>query len=375
MAMLKAWSGVEVPAGKSAFEATGEWLPAETLKALKEHKVSLKGPLTTPVGGGIRSLNVLLRQELDLYVCLRQARWFEGLPSPHRNPQGIDITIFRENTEDIYIGLEYQAGSPENRRWLDGFKQYQPDDYAKIPNPEEVGIGIKPVSKLGSQRLVKAALQWALENNKHRLTLVHKGNIMKFTEGAFRTWGYELSESDFQDQTFTKRQYQEIAKAQGEAAAQTAKSQAKSDGKLWVDDVIADVVFEQLITTPQQFEVLATTNLNGDYISDAAAALVGGVGISPGANINFETGTAVFEANHGSAEDLAGKNLANPSSLILSGEMMLRYLGWHEAADLVRKGIEAAIRTRNVTFDLAKQIEGAQALGTREFAQVVMDNI
>ena len=366
---------LEKPAGKSAFEATGEWLPVETLAALKEHRVSLKGPLATPVGEGIRSLNVYLRQELDLYVCLRQARWFEGLPSPHRNPQGIDITIFRENTEDIYIGIEYQAGTPENRGFLEGFKHNQPADYAKLPNPEECGIGIKPISKHGSQRLVKAAMQWALDNHKQRLTLAHKGNIMKFTEGAFRTWGYEVIENEFITEAFSRRQFLEIGKSQGEAAAQAAKQQALSDGKLWADDVIADVVFEQLITTPQQFDVIATTNLNGDYISDAAASLAGGVGISPGANINYETGTAVFEANHGSAEELAGKNLANPSSLILSGEMMLRYLGWPESADLVRRGIEETIHARKVTFDLARQIEGAQTMGTREFAQSVINNI
>ncbi|MCJ7519762.1 MAG: NADP-dependent isocitrate dehydrogenase [Anaerolineaceae bacterium] len=366
---------LEVQAGKSAFDATGKWLPVETLAALKKHRVSFKGPLTTPVGGGIRSLNVYLRQELDLYVCLRQARWFEGLPSPHRNPQGIDITIFRENTEDIYIGIEYQAGTSEQRRWLESFRQSQPADYAKLPYPEECGIGIKPVSKPGSQRLVKAALQWALDNHKRRLTLAHKGNIMKFTEGAFRTWGYELAESEFKEKIFTRPQFQVIGTSRGQGAADAAKQKALSGGKLWVDDVIADVVFEQLITTPQQFDVIATTNLNGDFISDAAAALVGGIGISPGANINYETGTAVFEANHGSAEELAGKGIANPGSLILSGEMMLRFLGWHEAADLVRRGIAEAIRARQVTFDLARQIEGAQALGTKEFAQAVINYI
>jgi isocitrate dehydrogenase len=367
------WLGVE--AGKSAFDSSGEWLPAETLSELKKHKVSFKGPLTTPVGGGIRSLNVLLRQELDLYVCLRQARWFEGLPSPHRNPQGIDITIFRENTEDIYIGIEYQAGTPDQRRWMEGFKRSQPADYARLPHPEECGIGIKPISKPGSQRLVKAALQWALDNNKHRLTLAHKGNIMKFTEGAFRNWGYDMAESEFREKVFTRRQFQELISANGQEAAQAAKKLFLSEGKLWVDDVIADVVFEQLITTPQQFDVIATTNLNGDYISDAAASLAGGVGISPGANINYETGTAVFEANHGSADELAGKGVANPSSLILSGEMMLRFLGWHEAADLVRQGIAEAIHARKVTFDLARQIGETHALGTQEFAQAVIDNI
>ncbi len=366
---------LEKPAGKVAFEATGEWLPADTLASLKEHKVSFKGPLTTPVGEGIRSLNVQLRQELDLYVCLRQARWFEGLPSPHRNPQGIDITIFRENTEDIYIGIEYKAGTPENRHWMEGYKLNQPADFARLPNPEECGIGIKPVSKRGSHRLVKAALQWAIENHKHRLTLAHKGNIMKYTEGAFRNWGYELSESEFETETFTRRQYQSIDRSLGQDAAAQAKQQALSDGKLWVDDVISDVVFEQLITTPQQFDVIATTNLNGDYISDAAASLAGGVGISPSANINYETGAAVFEANHGSAEELAGKNLANPSSLILSGEMMLRFLGWNEAADLVRQGIEETIRSRKLTFDLARQIERSESLGTQEFARAVIENI
>jgi isocitrate dehydrogenase len=366
---------LEVQAGKSAFNATGEWLPVETLAALRKHRVSFKGPLTTPVGGGIRSLNVYLRQELDLYVCLRHARWFEGLPSPHRNPQGIDITIFRENTEDIYIGIEYQAGTSEQRHWLESFRQSQPADYAKLPYPEECGIGIKPVSKPGSQRLVKAALQWALDNHKRRLTLAHKGNIMKFTEGAFRTWGYELAESEFKEKIFTRPQFQVIGTSRGQGAADAAKQKALSGGKLWLDDIIADVVFEQLITTPQQFDVIATTNLNGDFISDAAAALVGGVGISPGANINYETGTAVFEANHGSAEELAGKGIANPGSLILSGEMMLHFLGWHEAADLVRRGIAEAIRARQVTIDLARQIEGAQALGTEEFAQAVINYI
>jgi isocitrate dehydrogenase len=366
---------LEVKAGKSAFDSSGEWLPADTLSALKKFKVSFKGPLTTPVGGGIRSLNVLLRQELDLYVCLRQARWFEGLPSPHRNPKGIDITIFRENTEDIYIGIEYQAGTPDQRSWMEGFKRDHPTDYAKIPHPEECGIGIKPISKFGSQRLVKAALQWALANGKHRLTLAHKGNIMKFTEGAFRNWGYDLAESEFNEKIFSRRQFQEIAAEGGQDEAQKIKKQSLADGKLWVDDVIADVVFEQLITTPQQFDVIATTNLNGDYISDAAASLAGGVGISPGANINYETGIAVFEANHGSADELAGKGVANPSSLILSGEMMLRFLGWKEAANLVRQGVAEAIRSKKVTFDLAKQIEETHALGTQEFAQAVIDYI
>lgn len=378
LAVLAAYQGKKViswlplEAGKSAFQTRGEWLPAETLAAIKKFKIGFKGPLTTPVGGGIRSLNVQLRQELDLYVCQRRAFWFEGLPSPHRNPKGIDITIFRENTEDIYTGIEYQAGSASQSRWLASFAQTHPEDYAKIAHPEECGIGIKPISKTGSQRLVKAAIEWALDNHKKRLTLAHKGNIMKFTEGAFRSWGYEIAETEFKDSVFTKRQYDTIATTHNQEAASIAKQTAIADGKLFVDDVIADVVFEQLITHPQQFDVLATTNLNGDYISDAAAALAGGVGISPGANINYAAGTAIFEANHGSADDLAGKDIANPSSLILSGEMMLRFLGLHEAADLVNYGVSEAIRKRLVTLDLARQIDGAKPLGTLAFTQAVI---
>jgi len=365
----------EVLAGNQALQATGSSLPEETLQALREYKVSLKGPLTTPVGGGFRSLNVQLRQALDLYVCLRHARWFKGLPSPHRNPKGIDLTVFRENTEDIYIGIEYQAGSESNQRWMDAFKQSHPEDYDRLPSPDECGIGVKPVSKSGSQRLVRAAIQWCLANHKKRLTLAHKGNIMKYTEGAFRNWGYDLAEAEYNGQIFTQRQYKALQKEQGDDTADFYKNGSKNEGKLWVDDVIADVVFEQLITYPQQFEVIATTNLNGDYLSDAAAALSGGVGISPGANINFDTGVGVFEANHGSADDIAGKNLANPSSLILSGEMMLRFIGWTEAADLLRRAVEDTIRSRKVTRDLARQVSGAETLGTEQFAEAIIANM
>ncbi|HUV16812.1 MAG TPA: NADP-dependent isocitrate dehydrogenase [Pelolinea sp.] len=361
--------------GKKAIAETGTALPSETLEALKEFKVGIKGPLTTPVGGGFRSLNVQLRQELDLYVCLRQARWFEGLPSPHRNPTGIDITIFRENTEDIYIGIEYQAGTESNRRWMESFSKSHPEDFTRLPAPEECGIGIKPISKFGSQRLVRAAIQWALENHKKRLTLAHKGNIMKYTEGAFRNWGYDIAESEFGDQLFTQRQFNLLTREKDLNAAEEAKAKANRKGSLWMDDVIADVVFEQLITYPQQFDVIATTNLNGDYLSDAAAALSGGVGISPGANINFESGIGVFEANHGSADYIAGKNIANPSSLILSGEMMLRFLGWEKAADLLRTAITETIRSRRVTADLARQIDNAESLGTQEYADVIIENI
>ncbi len=363
---------LECLAGKAAFEKTGQWLPEETLRTLKSHSVSIKGPLTTPVGGGIRSLNVAMRQELDLYVCQRPVRWYEGLPSPLRDPAGLDVITFRENTEDIYTGIEYPAGSPQAQAWLESFCAVMPDDYAKIAHPEQSGIGIKPISKPNSQRLVRAAIRWALANQRKRLSLVHKGNIMKFTEGAFRSWGYEVADIEFTEETFSRQRYQAILKAEGAATAEAVKAQAQADGKLWVDDVIADVTFEQLITHPQNFDVIATTNLNGDYISDAIAALAGGVGISPGANINYESGVAVFEANHGSADALAGQNKANPSSLILSAEMMLRFLNWNEAADLINKGLAAAIRAGQVTFDLAVQIPGAQTLGTREFAAAVI---
>lgn len=380
-AIQKAYGGnrqvnwLECPAGKSAYEQNGEWLPAETLKILKSHPVSIKGPLTTPVGGGIRSLNVTLRQELDLYVCMRPVRWYEGLPSPLRDPSGMDVVTFRENTEDIYTGIEYPAGSPAQQTWMESFQKTMPQDYQKIAHPDECGIGIKPISRPNSQRLVRAAIRWALDNQRKRLSLVHKGNIMKYTEGAFRNWGYEVADTEFSSRTFSSQRYQAIRKTDGEAAAEQAKTTAKNEGKLWVDDVIADVTFEQLITRPQNFDVIATTNLNGDYISDAAAALAGGVGISPGANINFESGIAIFEANHGSADALAGQNKANPSSLILSAEMMLRFLDWAEAADLVRDALATTIRAKQVTFDLAAQIAGAQTLGTREFAQAVMDHM
>jgi isocitrate dehydrogenase len=366
---------LECMAGKHAFETTGEYLPAETLETLKKHTASIKGPLTTPVGGGIRSLNVTMRQELDLYVCMRPVRWYEGLPSPLCDPQGMDVVTFRENTEDIYTGIEYPAGSAEQQQFMKAFQNSLPADYAKIAHPLESGIGIKPISKPNSQRLVRAAIRWALENGRKRLSLVHKGNIMKFTEGAFRNWGYDVADNEFSDKTFSRMRYMAIQKAEGEAAAEAAKAQAKEAGKLWVDDIIADVTFEQLITHPQNIDVIATTNLNGDYVSDAAAALAGGVGISPGANINFENGVAVFEANHGSADALTGQNKANPSSLILSAEMMLRYLDMSTAANLLRSAMAATIRAKTVTFDLAAQIPGAQTLGTREFAQAVINHL
>lgn len=366
---------LEVLGGKKAFEKTGEWLPWKTLEAFRTHRIGLKGPLTTPIGGGIRSLNVRLRQELDLFVCLRRVRWFEGLPSPHCNPSGIDLTIFRENTEDIYTGIEYEAGSRKLNTWLKLYEQEFPEDFQRLPHPYECGIGIKPISRQGSLRFVRAALKWAVDHQIKRVTLVHKGNIMKFTEGAFRNWGYEAAEREFSEVVFSQKQYREIAAEKGDAASDKLKKLNISNGKIWLDDVIADVAFEQLITNPQAFELIATTNLNGDYLSDAAAALAGGVGISPGGNINFESGTAIFEANHGSAEGLAGKNMANPSSLILSAEMMLRFMGWEEAADLVWNGVRSAIQSKIVTFDLASQIEGAKVTGTMEFAQLIIDSL
>jgi len=365
-----AW--MEIPAGESAFKTTGTYLPKATIDTIRKYKVAIKGPLTTPIGGGFRSLNVALRQTLDLYVCQRPVKWFQGLPSPHRSPNGIDVVIFRENTEDLYAGIEYAVGTPAHLQFMQAFQSTLKADYARIPTPAECGVGIKPISRTNSQRLVRAALQWAIAHDRKRVTLVHKGNIMKYTEGAFMEWGYEEAQQHFGPNVFTRRAYQQIASASGKDKAEKAKQDALNAGKVWVDDVIADVVFEQLITHPQQFDVIATTNLNGDYISDAAAALAGGVGISPGANINMTNGTALFEANHGSAQGIAGKNIANPSSLILSAAMMLDFIGWPEAAELVRAGLQAAIRAKQVTFDLATQIEGAKALSTQAFADSII---
>jgi isocitrate dehydrogenase len=362
-------------AGQDAFDDTGEWLPVSTVEAIRQHKVAIKGPLTTPISGGMRSLNVTLRQTLDLFICLRPVCWLEGLPSPHKSPQGIDVAIFRENTEDLYTGIEYQVGTPQHAKWMDAYKSALPEEYARLPYPQECGIGIKPISKPNSQRFVHAAMQWAVENDRKRLTLVHKGNIMKYTEGAFLQWGYEEIENNFSGNAFTMRQFKSMKKEIGLREANEHKAKLLADGTIWVDDVIADVVFEQLITKPQNFDVIATTNLNGDYLSDAAAALAGGVGISPGANINTHTGIALFEANHGSAANLAGLDKANPSSLILSGEMMLRFIGWTDAADLIHTGIKRAIQQKKVTFDLAAQIEGSSTLGTQAYADQLISYI
>ncbi len=368
-----AW--MEVFAGQTAQQRCGAWLPEETLRALREFRVGIKGPLATPVGGSMRSLNVALRRELDLYVCQRPMRWFEGVPSPMRRPDQVDMVVFRENTEDLYAGIEFEAGSEESARFLNLLRGQFPAEYARLPFPETSGIGLKPISRQGSQRLVRAALRWALANQRRSLTLVHKGNIMKFTEGAFRAWGYNLAESEFAAQTYTQRQWEHTRQAQGEPAAETERRAALDAGRLWVKDVITDAMFEAAITRPGEFDVLAATNLNGDYLSDALAALVGGMGMAPGGNINDETGAAVFEATHGTAPAIAGKNIANPCSLILSGEMLLRFLGWDLAADRLLTALQSVFAARRFTPDLAAQTAGAQSLSTMQFADALVETI
>jgi isocitrate dehydrogenase len=368
-----AW--MEVFAGQKASQRFDSWLPDETLQAFAEFKVGIKGPLTTPVGGGMRSLNVALRRQLDLYVCLRPVRWFEGVPAPVRRPQDIDMVIFRENTEDLYAGIEFELGTPENAQFKSLLHEHFPEDYGRLRFPDSSGFGIKPVSRQGTHRLVRAAIRWAIENNRRSVTLVHKGNIMKYTEGAFRNWGYDLAESEFGEQVYTQRQWERRRAEKGEAAANAERQAALEDGCIPVKDIIADAMFEAAITRPAEFDVLATTNLNGDYLSDALAAQVGGIGIAPGANINYETGVAVFEATHGTAPTIAGQDKANPSSLILSGEMLLRYLGWGEAADLVLRGIQGAMAARQLTFDLHSLVAGADLLGTAAFAEAVVQKM
>ncbi|NPV85646.1 MAG: NADP-dependent isocitrate dehydrogenase [Anaerolineae bacterium] len=368
-------SWLEVYAGEKALSKCNTWLPEETLHAFRTYTIGIKGPLATPVGEGIRSLNVALRQTLDLYVCLRPVRWFPALPSPTKNPEKVNMVIFRENTEDLYTGIEFASDSPEATAFKEILKSHFPQQYEKIRFPHSSGIGIKPISKEGSQRLVKAAIQWALENQRRSVTLVHKGNIMKYTEGAFRNWGYEIARQNFADQIYTQLQYEETKKRRGEAAATSEMKAAQASGKLIIKDIIADAAFERALTYPQDFDVLATTNLNGDYLSDALAAQVGGLGIAPGANINFETGAAIFEATHGTAPDIANQDKANPCSLILSGEMMLRYMGWNEAADLIIKGIEGALYNRTVTFDLYRLMENATLLTTSQFGNAIVENM
>lgn len=363
----------EVLAGEKAFNATGEWLPRETLDVIREFLIAIKGPLTTPIGGGIRSLNVALRQELDLYVCLRPVRYYQGVPSPVKRPQDTDMVIFRENTEDIYAGIEYPSDSPEARKLI-AFLQNELG-VTKIRFPETSGIGIKPVSKEGTRRLVEAAIEYALKNRRKSLTLVHKGNIMKYTEGAFKNWGYELAEQKYGDKVFTWDEYDRIKAAQGEKAADQAQKEAEVQGKLIVKDAIADIFLQQILTRPTEFDVVATMNLNGDYISDALAAQVGGIGIAPGANINYVTGHAIFEATHGTAPKYAGLDKVNPSSVILSGVLMLRHLGWDEAADIITRSMEVTIASKVVTYDFARLMDGAQEVKCSGFADALIRNM
>lgn len=351
----------EVLAGQKAMDNTGEWLPQATLDAIDEYLVSIKGPLTTPVGGGIRSLNVALRQKLDLYACVRPVQYFEGVPSPVKHPEEVDMIIFRENTEDIYAGIEFAEGTDENHAFLQWLKENYPDRYAKVRFPETTGIGIKPVSQEGTHRLVRAAIQYAIDNNKDSVTLVHKGNIMKYTEGAFRDWGYECAAQEFGGEELDGGPWHVITLEDGR--------------KITIKDVIADAMLQQIILRPKEYGVIATLNLNGDYISDALAAQVGGIGIAPGANINYSTGVSIFEATHGTAPKYAGQDKVNPSSVILSGEMMFRYLGWPEAADLIIKGLNGAIGKKRVTYDFERLMDGATLLKCSEFGDEVIANM
>jgi isocitrate dehydrogenase len=363
---------MEVYAGGKAFDLFGSWLPDETLEAFRTYLVGIKGPLTTPVGGGIRSLNVALRQLLDLYVCLRPVRWFEGVPSPTRKPEEVDMVIFRENTEDIYAGIEFQEGSESNRRFLQLFEQAFPQEFQKIRFPRTSGIGLKPVSREGSERLVRAAIRYAVEQERRSVTLVHKGNIMKFTEGAFRNWGYALAEREFARETYTWEQWNRTQAAKGEEAANAEQAAAVAAGKVIVKDAIADITLQQVLTRPREFDVIATLNLNGDYLSDALAAQVGGIGIAPGGNLNYVTGHAIFEATHGTAPKYANLDRVNPGSLVLSGEMMLRHLGWNEAADRIIRGMDGAIAAKTVTYDFARLMEGAREVKCSQFADAVV---
>jgi len=363
----------EVLAGEKAFSATGNWLPDSTLDAFREYIVGIKGPLTTPVGGGIRSLNVALRQMLDLYVCLRPVRWFKGVPSPVKDPGAVDMHIFRENTEDIYAGIEFMQGTPEAEK----LREFLVNEMGvkKIRFPESSSLGIKPVSLEGTERLVRAAIEYAVSRRLPSVTLVHKGNIMKFTEGAFKNWGYQLAEREFSDKVFTWAQYDRIVTENGKEEADKLQQQAIESGKIIVKDVIADAFLQQILLRPREYSVIATLNLNGDYISDALAAMVGGIGIAPGANINYSNGYAIFEATHGTAPKYAGLDQVNPGSVILSGAMMLEYLGWNEAARLIYSSMEKTIAMKKVTYDFHRLMEGATKLKTSEFATAMIENM
>ena len=362
----------EVLAGGKSFKQVNNWLPDETLAAFREYLVGIKGPLTTPIGGGMRSLNVALRQLLDLYVCLRPVRWFEGVPSPVKHPEKVDMVIFRENTEDIYAGIEWESGSEDVKKILAFLKDNFPQMYEKIRFPETTALGLKPVSREGSERLIRAAIEYAIREKRKSVTLVHKGNIMKFTSGGFRNWGYALAEREFSGQTYTWQQWERTKASQDEGAANAEQKAALAAGKVLVKDAIVDITLQQVLTRPDEFEVIATLNLNGDYLSDALAAQIGGIGIAPGGNINYLTGHAIFEATHGTAPKYAGLDKVNPGSVILSGEMMLRYLGWTEAADRIIKGMGGAIRAKTVTYDFARLTEGATEVKCSQFGDAVI---
>ena len=366
---------MEIYAGEKANELTGSWLPDDSLDACREYLIAIKGPLTTPIGGGIRSLNVALRQILDLYVCLRPVRWFKGVPSPIKHPELVDMVIFRENTEDIYAGIEFENGSEENKRFLELFKETFPNHFQKIRFPETSGIGIKPVSKEGTERLVRAAINYAIANKRKSVTFVHKGNIMKFTEGAFRNWGYNLAETDFANQSYTWDQWERTCAEKGNDAANDEQKKALDAGKVLIKDAIADITLQQVLTRPTDFDVIATMNLNGDYLSDALAAQVGGIGIAPGGNINYDTGHAIFEATHGTAPKYANLDKVNPGSLLLSGEMMLRYLGWTEAADCIIAAMDKTIADKTVTYDFARLMKDAKEIKCSEFADALISNM
>ena len=377
-AVKKAYGGkreiqwMEVYAGEKAYKHFSTWLPDETVTAFRDYLVGIKGPLTTPIGGGIRSLNVALRQLLDLYVCLRPVRWFQGVPSPVKHPELVDMVIFRENTEDVYAGIEFEAGSADVKKIVAFLKDNFPNIYQRIRFPETVAIGIKPISREGTERLVRSAIEYAITNHRKSVTLVHKGNIMKFTEGAFRNWGYALAEREFASQTTTWNQWEKAKAQKGESEANAQQQAAQATGKVLIKDAIADITLQQVLTRPAEFDVIATPNLNGDYLSDALAAQVGGIGIAPGGNINYDTGHAVFEATHGTAPKYTNLDQVNPGSVILSGEMMLRYLGWTEAADLIIKGMDGAIGNKTVTYDFARLMERAKQVKCSEFGDAVI---
>ncbi len=378
-AILKAYKGEksivwkEVLAGEKSFNLNGSWMPDETMDAFREYLIGIKGPLTTPIGEGIRSLNVALRQELDLYVCLRPTRWFKGVPSPIHTPEKVNMTIFRENTEDIYAGIEWMQGTPEAKKLYDFLVNEM--GVKKVRFPETSSFGIKPVSIEGTERLVRSAILYALEQKLPSVTLVHKGNIMKFTEGGFKNWGYALAEHEFGDKVYTSRQYDSLKKAEGAQAADRAWNEAIAQKKLIIKDVIADAFLQNTLLNPEDYSVIATLNLNGDYISDQLAAMVGGIGIAPGANINYMTGHAIFEATHGTAPNIAGKGMANPCSLLLSGVMMLEYFGWQEAADLITQAMEKAFEEGKATTDLARFMPNGQTLTTGEFADELINQL